>query len=88
MAEALGHVSRQANVGGGQPVLGVDITIMDAPDAHHGAGILIAVVACLLAIWQFTGRDVLWRTVATCAVIAFGMMAFYVVNVLFDWPSD
>jgi len=52
------------------------------------ACILVAVVSCLLAIWQFTGTDVLWRTVATCAVIAAGMMAFYVINVLFDWPSD
>lgn len=52
------------------------------------ACILVAVVACLLAIWQFTGTDVLWRTVATCAVIAFGMMAFYIINVLFDWPPD
>jgi hypothetical protein len=52
------------------------------------ACILVAVVACLLAIWQFTGTDVLWRTVATCAVIAAGMMAFYVINVLFDWPSE
>lgn len=52
------------------------------------ACILVAVVACLLAIWQFTGTDVLWRTVATCAVIAFGMMSFYIVNVLFDWPPD
>ena len=50
--------------------------------------ILVAVIACLLAIWKFTGTDVLWRTVATCAVIAFGMMAFYVINVLFDWPSE
>ena len=31
--------------------------------------ILVAVVACLLAIWQFTGTDVLWRTVATCAPV-------------------
>jgi len=52
------------------------------------ACILIAVVASLLAIWQFTGTDVLWRTVATCAVVAFGMMAFYVINVLFDWPAE
>jgi membrane protein YdbS with pleckstrin-like domain len=52
------------------------------------ACILVAVVSCLLAIWQFTETDVLWRTVATCAVIAAGMMAFYVINTLFDWPGD
>jgi hypothetical protein len=32
----------------------------------------VAVVACLLAIWEFTGTDILWRTVATCAVIGGG----------------
>ncbi len=52
------------------------------------ACILVAVVSSLLAIWQFTGTDVLWRTVATCAVIAAGMMAFFVVNMVLDWPSD
>ena len=50
--------------------------------------ILVAVVACLLAIWQFTGADVLWRTVATCAVIGGGMIAFYVVNTIFDRPGE
>ena len=52
------------------------------------ACILVAVLASLLAIWEFTGTDVLWRTVATCAVIAAGMMAFFVVNTLFDWPGE
>ena len=50
--------------------------------------IFVAVISCLLAIWQFTGTDVLWRTVATCAVIATGMVAFFVVNAVFDWPGD
>ena len=50
--------------------------------------IFVAVVACLLAIWEFTGTDVLWRTVATCAVVATGMMAFFLANALFDWPRD
>lgn len=45
--------------------------------------ILVAVVACLLAIWQFTGTDVLWRTVATCAVVGGGTIAFAWVNTLF-----
>jgi hypothetical protein len=52
------------------------------------ACILIAVVACLLAIWDFAKNDVLWRTVATCAVIGGGMVAFYVVNGIFDRPAD
>lgn len=52
------------------------------------ACILVAVVACLLAIWQFTGTDVLWRTVATCAVVGGGMIAFYVINTIFDRPVE
>lgn len=52
------------------------------------ACILVAVVASLLAIWNFTGTDVLWRTVATCTVIGAGMMAFFVINTMFDWPAD
>jgi hypothetical protein len=31
---------------------------------------------------------VLWRTVATCAVIGGGMIAFYVINSIFDRPSE
>lgn len=52
------------------------------------ACILIAVVACLLAIWDFAKSDVLWRTVATCAVIGGGMVAFYVINGIFDRPNE
>lgn len=52
------------------------------------ACILVAVVASLLAIWKFTGTDVLWRTVATCAVIGAGTVAFYWINVLFGKTSD
>ena len=52
------------------------------------ACVLVAVVSCLLAIWQFTGTDALWRTVATCAVIGGGTIAFYGINVLFGRPPD
>gem|GEM_PF-420865 len=52
------------------------------------ACILVAMVACLLAIWNFAGTDVLWRTVATCAVVGGGMIAFYVINSIFDRPSE
>lgn len=45
--------------------------------------IVVAVFACLLAIWEFTGTDVLWRTVATCAVVGVGAIAFSWVNDLF-----
>jgi hypothetical protein len=50
--------------------------------------ILVAVVASLLAIWQFTGTDVLWRTVATCVVVAAGTLAFSAVNGLFGRDFD
>ncbi len=50
--------------------------------------ILVAVLASLLAIWNFAGTDILWRTVATCAVIGSGTVAFYWVNVLFGKTTD
>ena len=50
--------------------------------------VLIAVVASILAIWNFSGTDVLWRTVASCAVIGGGTMAFSLVNGLFGGPED
>ena len=52
------------------------------------ACILVAVLASLLAIWKFAGTDILWRTVATCLVIASGTVAFYWVNVLFGKTLD
>jgi hypothetical protein len=45
--------------------------------------IFVAVAASLLAIWEFTGTDVLWRTVASCVVIAGGTVAFTIVNGVF-----
>ena len=45
--------------------------------------ILVAVVASILAIWEFTGTDALWRTVATCVVVGIGTLAFSWVNALF-----
>jgi hypothetical protein len=45
--------------------------------------ILVAVAASLLAIWKFTGTDVLWRTVATCAVVGAGTLTFWWANTLF-----
>jgi hypothetical protein len=52
------------------------------------ACILVAVLASLLAIWNFAGTDILWRTVATCLVIGSGTVAFYWINVLFGKTSD
>jgi len=34
--------------------------------AFDGSFLTVAVVASLFAIWDFTGKDTLWRTVATC----------------------
>jgi hypothetical protein len=50
--------------------------------------ILIAVVSSILAIWEFTGTDALWRTVATCAVIGVGTLAFAWVNTLFGLADE
>jgi hypothetical protein len=50
--------------------------------------IVVAVVASILAIWQFTGTDALWRTVATCAVIGAATLAFSFVNGLFVLRDD
>jgi hypothetical protein len=46
--------------------------------------IFVAVVSAVLAIWNFTGTDALWRTVATCTVIGAGTVAFSWINGLFD----
>jgi hypothetical protein len=47
------------------------------------ACLFVAVVASILAIWEFAGTDALWRTVATCAVIGAGTLTFSWVNGLF-----
>ena len=48
------------------------------------ACIVVGVAATLLAVWQFSGTDVLWRTVASCAIVGGGMLAFALLNALFD----
>ena len=45
--------------------------------------LFIAVGASILAIWEFTGTDALWRTVATCIVVGTGTLAFSWINSLF-----
>ena len=45
--------------------------------------IVISVVASILAIWKFAETDVLWRTVATCFVVAGGVGIFALVNGVF-----
>jgi hypothetical protein len=41
-----------------------------------------------MAVWQFTGRDVLFRTIATCVLVAFAAIAFSMVNVAFGQDPD
>jgi hypothetical protein len=50
--------------------------------------LVVAVVSSILAIWEYTGTDVLWRTVATCAVIGTGTMAFAGLNQVFSREQD
>ena len=42
--------------------------------------VIISVTASILAIWEYTETEVLWRTVATCVVIGAGTGAFTVIN--------
>ena len=50
--------------------------------------ILISLVAAIMAVWQFTGRDVLWRTIATSVLVAFAAIAFSMVNLAFGQDQD
>jgi len=50
--------------------------------------IIISVVASILAIWEFAATDVLWRTVATCLVVAAGMATFAFSNAAFGDSDD
>lgn len=45
--------------------------------------ILVSVTVSILAIWDFAKDGALWRTVATCIVIAAGAAVFSVINVMF-----
>jgi cytochrome bd-type quinol oxidase subunit 2 len=44
------------------------------------ASIVVAVVAAVLAIWEFSGEDTMWRTVASCAIIGAGALLLYIVH--------
>jgi|LauGreDrversion2_2_1035103.scaffolds.fasta_scaffold681866_1 hypothetical protein len=50
--------------------------------------ILVSLVAAIMAVWQFTGRDVLWRTITTCVLVAFAAFAFSLVNLAFGQNKD
>lgn len=45
--------------------------------------LVASVVTCILAIWDFTKRDSLWRLVASFVVIAAGTGLFSAVNSTF-----
>lgn len=50
--------------------------------------IVISLVAAVMAVWQFTGRDVLWRTIATSVLVAFAAIAFSMVNLAFGQDKE
>jgi hypothetical protein len=50
--------------------------------------IAASVVACILAIWDFTKKDALWRLVASFAVIGTGTALFTYVNSRFGEDRD
>jgi hypothetical protein len=50
--------------------------------------IAASVVACILAIWDFTQKDALWRLVASFAVIGTGTALFTYVNGRFGEDRD
>lgn len=45
--------------------------------------LIISATVAILAIWDYADRDVLWRTVATCLVLAGAVAAFAVINTFF-----
>jgi hypothetical protein len=47
------------------------------------ACIVASVVVCILAIWDFAKKDVLWRTLSSLVVVAAGTALFAFVNGIF-----
>ena len=47
--------------------------------------VIISVTASILAIWEYTVTEVLWRTVAACVVIGAGIGVFALLN---GWFGD
>ena len=50
--------------------------------------ILVSVGASILAIWDFSKNDALWRTIATCVVVAGGCGVFAIINMSFGIQQD
>ena len=45
--------------------------------------VILSVIVCILAIWDFAKSDSLWRMIATFAVIALGSGIFALINNIF-----
>jgi len=45
--------------------------------------VILSVIVCILAIWNFARTDVFWRMIATFTVIAVGSAVFAFVNNIF-----
>ncbi len=43
----------------------------------------LSTITAILAIWEFTAQDTLWRTISTFGVITLGSAIFAVVNAWF-----
>jgi hypothetical protein len=50
--------------------------------------IVASVVVCILAIWDFTKKDSLWRLVASFVVVGAGTALFAMVNGIFGEEKD
>lgn len=52
------------------------------------ACIILSVIVCILAIWDYAKTDVFWRMMATFAVIAVGSAVFAFVNGIFGTDEE
>jgi len=50
----------------------------------------LSTITAILAIWEFTAQDTLWRTISTFGVITLGAAIFAVVNTWFgsEWLGE
>ena len=52
------------------------------------ACIILSVIMCILAIWDYAKTDVFWRMMATFGVIAVGSAVFAFVNGIFGVDEE
>ena len=52
------------------------------------ACIILSVIVCILAIWDYAKTDAFWRMIATFGVIAVGSAIFAFVNGIFHVDED